>query len=111
VSAFNPGWVVAPGETLREWRLWNHLSVSAAATACGRMPIDFYEGIEAGTQPIDERVADALAHGTQIPTFLWQNLERAFRAGLASGKHWDGVPVSVPVLEVDSPDSERENGS
>lgn len=47
-----------------------------------------YEGVEAGTEPIDDQIAAALAHGTQIPATLWLNLERIFRAGLAEGKTW-----------------------
>ena len=87
-TRFDPDWVVAPGETLREWRLYNRLGIAAAATACGRMPQDFYQSIEAGTEPITEKVAEALEHGTRIPAFLWLNLERAFRNGLAAGKKW-----------------------
>lgn len=86
VFAFDPDWVVAPGDTLREWRESNHLPVTAAATSCARMPVDLYQGIEAGTAPITEAVAQALAYGTGIPRQLWMNLERTYRAGLAAGK-------------------------
>jgi plasmid maintenance system antidote protein VapI len=83
---FDPDWVVAPGETLREWRLDNGLPTSAAATACAQMPLELYAAVEAGDEPITENVALGLEHGTQIPAFLWLNLERAYRAGLAAGK-------------------------
>jgi plasmid maintenance system antidote protein VapI len=92
---FNPDWVVHPGETLREWREENHLPVTAAATACARMPLWLYQGVEAGTEPIDDQVASAVAHGTGIPATLWLNLERIFRAGLAAGKTW--TPASEPA--------------
>jgi plasmid maintenance system antidote protein VapI len=85
-AVFNPDWVIHPGETLREWREENHLPASAAAMACARMPVALYRGIEAGTAPIDEDVAAALAHGTRVPATLWLNLERTFRAGLEAGK-------------------------
>lgn len=86
--AFNPDYVVAPGGTLREWREEAHLPVRAAAKACADMPLWLYNGIEAGTEPIDEQVAGALAHGTGITATLWLNLERQFRDGLALGKKW-----------------------
>lgn len=88
-SGFEPDYVVHPGETLKEWReMVVHLPAKAAATACARMPLHLYEGIEAGTTPIDDKIAGALAHGTGIPAFLWLNLERTFRAGLKAGKKW-----------------------
>ena len=82
---FNPDWVVAPGETLREWRESNHLPETAAATACG-LRLTRFRQIERGTAPISEDTAFRLAHGTGIPAFLWLNLERNYRAGLAAGK-------------------------
>jgi plasmid maintenance system antidote protein VapI len=85
---FDPDWVVAPGETLREWRSENGISAQATATACGHMSLDVFERIESGTQPLTEDIAAGLARGTGIPAYLWLNLERAFRAGLAAGKTW-----------------------
>ena len=87
---FNPDWVVHPGSVLREWREENHLPVAAAAVTCARMPVLLYLEIEDGQQPIDDKIAAALAHGTGIPATLWLNLERIFRAGLAAGKSWSG---------------------
>jgi hypothetical protein len=52
------------------------------------MPLWLYQGVEAGTEPIDDQIASALEHGTHIPATLWLNLERIFRAGLAQGKTW-----------------------
>lgn len=83
---FNPDWVVAPGETLREWRDWAHLPAKAAAKACGRMPVELYLGIEAGAEPITEDIAARLYAGTGIFTKFWLNLEKRYRDGLAAGK-------------------------
>src|SRR4051812_14526127 len=70
-KAWDPDWVVAPGETLREWREdFAHLPATAAAIACAWMPVEMYLRIEAGTEPITEEVAGALAHGTSIPAFM-----------------------------------------
>lgn len=88
MTAFDPDWVVAPGETLREWREENGLGIKAASTACGHLSERTYKRIEAGTQPISPALAARLEYGTSIPVYLWLNLERAFRAGLAAGKVW-----------------------
>ncbi|WP_037409721.1 transcriptional regulator [Candidatus Solirubrobacter pratensis] len=83
---FDPDWVIAPGETLKEWREENKLGVKAAATTCARMSVDLYTAIEAGEQPITDTIADALHFGTGIPKRLWLNLERIYREGLKAGK-------------------------
>lgn len=82
---FDPDWVIAPGETLREWMEENHLHPRAAALTCGRMPLELFEGILAGEVAITPNVAEGLAR-TGIPARLWLNLERAYRLGLAAGK-------------------------
>lgn len=64
---FNPDWVVAPGETLREWRESNHLPPKAAATACAGMPFALYARVENGSERITENIAAALAHGEGHP--------------------------------------------
>lgn len=83
---FDPDWTVAPGETLREWRQENALTVQAAATRCAWMPRDQYERIEEGLEPITSDIALALAHGTGISARMWMNLERRYRADLKAGK-------------------------
>ncbi len=85
VFPFDPDWVVAPGETLKEWREDNGLPLRAAAKACYLNP-ETYEGVEAGTEPITEDMAQRLALGTQITAPLWLNLERVYRTGLKAGK-------------------------
>lgn len=86
MTKFDPDWVVAPGDTLREWMEENHLSPRVTATACGRMPLNLFKGVLAGETKITPDLAKGLEHGTRIPAYLWMNLERAYRAGLASGK-------------------------
>lgn len=83
---FDPDWVIAPGQTLQEWREDNNLPVRAAATACGRMDPQIFRRIESGDERITEKLARQLEHGTGIPARLWLNLERVYRAGLAAGK-------------------------
>jgi plasmid maintenance system antidote protein VapI len=85
-ARFDPDWCISPGETLRDWRKENRLDVKTAAGACARMPVDWYEEIEAGKRRINAVTAAALEHGTYIPARLWLNLERAYRVGLAAGK-------------------------
>lgn len=89
---FDPDWCIHPGTTLRDWREENGLGTKAAATCCGRMPVDLYERVEAGTKRISIPIADGLAHGTGIPARLWLNLEVNFRAGLKAGKTWSEKP-------------------
>lgn len=88
VLKFDPDWVVAPGDTLAEWCEENKLPPRVAAVACGKMPPERFQGIIDGEVRITETDAEALAHGTGIPAYLWLNLERAFRVGLAAGKVW-----------------------
>lgn len=83
---FEPNWVIAPGETLREVIDQSDLSNSALAEACGHMPIEMLHGILAGDVEITEEIAMSLNTGTGISVQLWLNLERAYRAGLAAGK-------------------------
>jgi plasmid maintenance system antidote protein VapI len=83
---FDRDWTIAPGETLREWCEENHLPHKAAATACGRMPVEMFEAIIAGKRRITKVIAEALAHGTGIPASLWLNLERNYRADLKAGR-------------------------
>lgn len=82
---FNPDWVIAPGETLKEWREDNNLPLSAAAKACG-IDRGIFAKIEDGKQRITLHLADRLEYGTQIPARLWMNLERHYREGLKAGK-------------------------
>ena len=85
-GAFDPDWVVVPGDTLREWMDEKGLSERPMATACGRMDVAVLRGVLGGEEPITEHVARQLEAGTMIPARLWVNLERAYRDGLRAGK-------------------------
>lgn len=85
-GSFDPDWVIAPGATLREWRLEHNLGVRPAATTCGRMDAATYTDIEDGKRKITREIAAQLERGTCIPATLWLNLERVYRAGLKAGK-------------------------
>lgn len=84
--SFDPDWTIAPGETLREWCEENNLPYKAAATACGRMPVEMFEKIISGKQRITKVIAGALEHGTGISASLWLNLERRYRADLKAAR-------------------------
>lgn len=86
MTAFDPDWVIRPGETLAEWIEENGLGVRSAATACGRMDPDRMRRIIDGKQKLTRDDAARLAAGTGIPASLWLNLERTYRAGLKAGK-------------------------
>jgi HTH-type transcriptional regulator / antitoxin HigA len=84
---FDPDWVIAPGETLKEWMEDNRIpSASTMGVMCGRMPTELVEGILAGRTKITEPIAQGLQLGTGIPARLWLNLEGLYRKGLAAGK-------------------------
>lgn len=82
---FDPDWVVAPGEILREWMEENGLGPRVAAKACDMWP-SLFVGVMDAAVPITEPIAQALGQGTGISASLWLNLERAYRPGLAAGK-------------------------
>jgi plasmid maintenance system antidote protein VapI len=80
-------WVVPPGEILREWREERGMDVETTSVLCF-MCEDCYRRIEAGTEPITERIAMCLAIGTGIRGRLWLALEKDYRNGLAAGRTW-----------------------
>ena len=84
--SFDRDWTIAPGATLADWCEENRLPHRAAATACGRMPIETFEAIVADKRRITKTIAEALAHGTGISASLWLNLERNYRADLKAGR-------------------------
>jgi plasmid maintenance system antidote protein VapI len=92
---FDHDWTISPGETLRDWMeenglvLGTRLLTKVAATACGHMDERQFRGILDGKRKITNVAACRLQQGTGIPARVWLNLERAFRQGLAEGKHWD----------------------
>lgn len=86
-DAFEPDWVVAPGETLQEWIDEHRWSLQKTALAC-HMSIGEVERILDGDRRITSLVAAKLYDATGIPAGMWLGLERNFRRGLAQGKAW-----------------------
>jgi HTH-type transcriptional regulator / antitoxin HigA len=83
--SFDPDWVIAPGETLREWMEENRLPSSVVAKMAGLHPDELDDIVEA-REEIDERRAEGLAAATLVPARFWLALERNYRAGLKAGK-------------------------
>lgn len=86
MTNFDPDWVVAPGEVLKEWREEQGLSTRIAAKVCASMPQELYERVEAGERKINDAIALSLAYGTLIPARFWLRMEQIYRDGLAAGK-------------------------
>lgn len=87
---FDPDWVIAPGETLREWLDTNGLSNRVAAAAVGRTAIAWAEAVideVLRREPLTENYARVLERVTGIPARMWLALEHNYRVGLAAGKH------------------------
>lgn len=93
---FDPDWTIAPGETLREWREELGFGTKVASALCAGMSREQYERIEAAKEPITPVIAAALTQGTGIPTNLWLNLERRYRADLKAGK----IDASEPAPHI-----------
>ena len=90
VHKWEPDYVIAPSETLREWMEYNGMSETVLAVACaGRTGRD--SAVEAIRQvlercPLSEAHAACLERGTGIPARFWLALEHNYRVGLAAGK-------------------------
>jgi HTH-type transcriptional regulator / antitoxin HigA len=86
VNRFDPDWVIAPGETLREWFEANHLPLSVGE----HYGLDqrTLAGIFVGKRKITKPIAQKLCNLTQVGAPFWLALEHNFRVGLASGKTW-----------------------
>jgi plasmid maintenance system antidote protein VapI len=83
---FDPDWVVAPGETLKDWFEGQGMPLSVAGEhgiSQGQLARLF-----AGDEPITVRLAHRLANMTGISAVMWTALEHNFRVGLAVGKTW-----------------------
>lgn len=84
---FDPDWVIAPGETLKEWMDDAAVTVHMLHTMTNRqVPVDKLQAIIDGKGEITEAIASYLFYATGIPSQLWLNLERMYRTGLAAGK-------------------------
>jgi len=83
---FDPDWVVAPGETLREWFEAMRLPLSVAEL----YDIDArtLQRLFDGKQKITPALAQKLCNLTHVGAPFWLALEHNFRVGLAAGKTW-----------------------
>lgn len=94
-TAFNPDWVVAPGESLRECLDAQGFDVEDYARGTGGwlfgITREEMKGMLAGTQTIDAVLANKLQRLTGVNERMWLALEHNFRAGLAAGKTWSGA--------------------
>lgn len=83
--AFDPGWVLPPGEILQD-----HLDeVGSSVTqlvAATELPFAVLVGILEGTESLTEGIADDLERATGVSAQVWLNLEEMYREGLAAGK-------------------------
>lgn len=86
MTGFDPDWVVAPGETLREWFDELHLPHSIAEHY--DISARTLQRLLDGKQPITPKLAAQLEGMTQISARMWLALEHNFRVGLAAGKTW-----------------------
>lgn len=89
-TKFDPDWVIAPGETLKDWLDENGLSGKSCVTY--GIPQSTFDGIVAGTTPINAVLAQKLCNMTLIGAPMWLALEHNFRAGLNAGKKWRNIP-------------------
>lgn len=87
---FDPDWVIAPSETLKEWMDEMGMFPKAIATAAvGRERSEealvlVNEVLE--RKPLTRDHARVLARATGISEQFWLNYEHNYRVGLAAGK-------------------------
>lgn len=93
--AYDPDYVIHPGETLQEWMEYHNLPRTVATKIHGFTDEEF-DGILDGNVEITEELAHKLLNLTHIPAPFWLALEHNFRVGLAAGKHWDGQRKATP---------------
>lgn len=84
-TAWEPDWVLRPGEVISDYLTEMGGSVEALASASG-LPVDVLQGIVDGDDPITDDIARSLYRGTGLSPEFWLNLERTYRDGLAQGK-------------------------
>lgn len=89
-TRYDPDYVVAPGETLREWLETNGLTARTLAAGCGPREHrqDITERIQGvlDRKPLDGLTALVLSRGTGISVGFWVAFEHNYRTGLAAGK-------------------------
>jgi hypothetical protein len=86
---FDPDYVVATAEILKEWLEYNGLSVRVAVARLPReerlLAAGYLENVLAD-KPFTQRTAEVLARVTDISVGFWMNFEHDYRSGLAAGK-------------------------
>jgi plasmid maintenance system antidote protein VapI len=107
-NSFDPDWVVAPAETLREWLEEHNLTPEVLAVACGGKAHETTSmaHIKAvlSREPMSELTAMIIAIGTQTSWRMWLAMEHNYRAGLARGLK------DTPVDELRMTGEERDSG-
>ena len=84
-TAFDPDWVLRPGEVISDYLSEMDGTVEALAGSTG-LPLATLLGIIEGDEPITVPVAKSLFAGTGLSPEFWLNLENWYRRGLAAGK-------------------------
>lgn len=86
---FDPDWVIAPSECLREWLDSNGLSPQVASAVAGKEHkahvAELLQDV-LDRKPLTDMHALALNRVTSISAQFWLNFEHNYRAGLAAGK-------------------------
>jgi plasmid maintenance system antidote protein VapI len=83
---FDPDYVVAPGETLREW--FDDVGLPLSVAALYGIDERTLQRIFDGKQKITPAIAQRLCNLTHVGAPFWLALEQNFRVGLAAGKTW-----------------------
>lgn len=83
---FDPDYVVAPGETLREW--FDDVGLPLSVAALYGLDERTLQRIFDGKQKITPAIAQRLCNLTHVGAPFWLALEQNFRVGLAAGKTW-----------------------
>lgn len=81
---FDPDWVVAPGETIKD--ALDERSISPAELVYGGRTAEQVDAVLAGDAPLDLAMAVDLAALTNVSVSFWLALEAQYRDGLARGK-------------------------
>lgn len=84
-TTFDPDWMIAPGETIREWLEENGLSVRVGAKAAG-IEREAFARLLVGDEPLTKEIAARLSALTFVPASFWLNHERRYRDDLKRGK-------------------------
>jgi plasmid maintenance system antidote protein VapI len=84
--SFDPDWVVAPGETLRDCLAEIDVVPPEQLARAAGISRRVLARLLAGDEPITEDLAERIARMTAVPARMWLALEHNYRVGLAAGK-------------------------